>query len=68
MTAKFRSGNYSDIYCHAVKNCLAGEIVRQFIRSTDTNDWTRAGPIQYIWRVATHDSNWQIATQSIALI
>ena len=28
----------------------------------------RAGPIQYIWRVATHDSNWPIATQSIALI
>ena len=29
---------------------------------------SRAGPIQYIWRVATHDSNWPIATQSIALI
>ena len=29
---------------------------------------TRAGPIQYIWRVATHDSNWPIATQSITLI
>ena len=30
--------------------------------------YIRAGPIQYIWRVATHDSNWQISTKSITLI
>ena len=29
---------------------------------------SRAGPNQYIWRVATHDSNWPIVTQSITLI